>query len=118
MGHVEELRRAQEFRCLQLVAPELRDATFDGVDVCWILVLDDGYRDAVDNEHHVGLVGLAGGRPQPPFPRDVQDVGPWLLVVDETDGPLTRLGLVVPLPLAPQPGEHLAIALDRRRQRL
>ena len=82
------------------------------------LCSDDGDRHTVDDEHHVGPVGLASRRLEPPFPGDVQDVGAGLLEVDQPDGPLAILGLVVPVALAPQPGQHLAVALDRCRQRL
>ena len=78
----------------------------------------DGDRHAVDQEHHVGAVALAGRRLEPPLPRDVQDVGPGRVEVYEPDLPVALLGLVVPLPLTPQPGEHLAVALDGRRERL
>ena len=38
--------------------------------------------------------------------------------VDEPHLPVALLGLVVPLPLAPQPGEHLPVALNGRTKRL
>ena len=74
MGHVEELRRAHQLGRLLLVTAQLRDTGLDGVGVGWVLVLDDGDRYAVDHEHHVGTVGLAGGRLEPPFPSHVQNI--------------------------------------------
>ena len=76
MGHVEELRRAHQLGRLDLVAAQLRDTPLDGVGVRWVLMLDDGDRHAVDDEHHVGAVALAGRRLEPPLPSHVQDVGP------------------------------------------
>ena len=116
VGHVEELRRAHEFGGLLLVAPKLGDAAVDGIGVRRVLVLDDGDRHPVDEEHHIRPVALAGGGLELPLPSDMKDVGVRRLEVDETDLTVTLLGLVVPLPLATEPREHLAVALDRRRE--
>ena len=48
----------------------------------------------------------------------MQNVGPRFVEVDKPDLSVTLLGLVVPLPLAPQPSEHLPVALDGRGKRL
>ncbi len=49
---------------------------------------------------------------------DVQAVGGGALEVHKPDAPVALLGLVVHLPLAAQPGEHLAVAFDGGRDRL
>ena len=118
MRDVEELRRPQQFGRLRLVASHLRDALFDGGAVRGILVLDDGGRHAVDDEHHVRAVPFAGRGRERPLPGDVQRVGARRVEIDQPDGPLPAFGLVVPLPFAAQPSEHLAVAFDCRRQRL
>ena len=100
---VEELRRADQLRRLDLVAAQLLDAALDGVAVLGVLVLDDADRHAVDDEHHVGAVALAGGRLELPLPCDVKDVGVGMLEIDQLDAAVTLLVLVVPLPLATQP---------------
>ena len=118
MGHVEELRRADEFGRLDLVAAQLRDAALDRVAVLGILVLDDGDRHAVDEEHHVRPATLARRRLEFPLPGDVQGVGAGRVEIHDADAPMPLLPVVVPLPLTAQPCEHVAIALDGRRQRL
>ena len=115
---VEELHRPQQFGRFRLVASHLHDALFDGVAVRGILVLDDGGRHAVDDEHHVRTVPFAGRGRERPLPGDVQRVGARRVEIDQPDGPLPAFGLVIPLPFTAQPGEHLAVAFDRRRQRL
>ena len=118
MSHVEQLSRTQQLRSLYLIAAQLRYAPLYGIGVCRVLMLDDGHRHAVDHEHHVGAVALAGWRSEPPLPGHMQNVGRRVVEVYEPDLPVSLLGLVVPLPLAPQPGQHLAVALDGRRERL
>ena len=71
---VEELRRADQLRRLLLVALELRHGPVDGAAVLRVLVLDDADRHAVDHEHDVGAVALAGRRLHLPLPGDVKDV--------------------------------------------
>ena len=115
---VEHLRRADQFRRLDLVSAKLFDAALDGVAVFRVLVLDDADRHAVDAEHHVRPVALAGGRLQRPFPGDVKDVRVGVLEVDELDAAMALLGLVVPAALAAQPQQHFAVAVDRRRDRV
>ena len=117
VGDVEELRQSHQFRRFLLIAPQLGEAPLDGVTVLGVFMLDDGYRQAVDHEHHVRTVALARRRFELPFPGDVKEVGPRTLKIDDLDGPLTLLGLVVPLPLPAQPGKHLSVALNGWRER-
>jgi type I restriction enzyme, S subunit len=42
----------------------------------------------------------------------VEDVLSWRVKIDDLDAPVALFGLVVPLPLAAQPGEHFAITFD------
>ena len=114
MGNVEELRRPHQFRRFLFVASQLGDAPLDGVGVFWVLMLDDGDWHAIDDEHHVGAVALAGWWLELPFPSDVEDVVAGRIEVDELDGAGSLFGLVVPLPLSAQPSEHFAVALNRR----
>ena len=81
-------------------------------------MLHYGGGHAVDHEHHVGAIALAGRRLEPPLPRDVQDVCPGRVEVYEPDLPVALLGLVVPLPLATQPCQHLAVAFNGGWKRL
>ena len=118
MGHVEELGCPQQLRRLQLIAAQLRKAPLYGVGVRGVLVFNDGDGHAVDREHDVGAIALAGRRLEPPLPRDVQDVGPGRVEVYEPDLPVALIGLVVPLPLAAQPCQHLAVALNGGGKRL
>ena len=117
MRNVEELRRPHQFRRLLLVASQLGDAPLDGVGVSWVLMLDDGDWHAIDHEHHVRTVALSRWRLELPFPSDVEDVVAGRIKVDELDGARSLFGLVVPLPFPAQPREHLAVALNRRRDR-
>ena len=114
---IEELRRGYQLRGLDLVASQLRDGPLDGIGILGVLVLHDGNRHTVDHEHHIRPVTLAGRRLQLPLPGNVIDVGARRLEIDEPDATMTLLGLVVPLPFAVQPGEHLAVALDGRWDR-
>ena len=114
--HVEKLRGAQQFRRLHLVAPQLRDASINGIGIRRVLVLNDSDRHAVDDEHHVRTVPLSGLRLDFPFPRDVEGIDVRRVEVNESDGAVTILSLVVPLPLPAQPSEDLPIALNRRRE--
>ena len=116
MGDVEELGRTHQLGRLLLIASQLSETLLDGVRVLRILVFDYGHRDAVDHEHHVRTVALSRRRLELPFPGDVKEVGPRGLKIDDLDGPVTLLGLVVPLPFPAQPGKHLAIALNGRRE--
>ena len=117
MGDVEELGRTHQLGRLLFIAPQLGEALLDGVRVLRILVLDDGHRHAVDHKHHVRAVALAHRGFELPFPGDVQEVGPRPLKIDDLDGPVTLLVLVVPLPLPAQPSQHLAVAVNGRRER-
>ena len=80
-------------------------------------MLNDGDRQAVDDEHHIRPVAFSGRRLELPLPGDVEDVGCGPLEIDQTNLPVPLFGFVVPLPLAAQPSQHLAIALDGRRYR-
>ena len=117
MGDVEELRQSHQFWRLLLIAPQLGEAPLDSVTVLGVFMLDDSYRQAVDHEHHVRAVALARRRFELPFPGDVKDVRPRTLKVDQPHMTVTLLGLVVPLPLPAQPGKHLAVAFNGRRER-
>ena len=116
MGDVEELDRAHQLGRLLLITPQLGEALLDGIRVRGVLVFDDGHRHAVDHEHHVRTVTLARRWFELPFPGHVQEVRCRSLKIDDLDGPVTLLGLVVPLPLPAQPGKHLAVALNGRRE--
>ena len=118
MGDVEELGRAEQFRRLPFVASELGDTVFDGVAVFGVLVLDDGDRNAIDDEHNIGPVAPTCGGLKLPFPGDMKEVLGWGFEVDDLDVSVALLGLVVPLPLAAQPGKHLTVAFNRRPDRL
>jgi hypothetical protein len=77
------------------------------------------HRDAVDDEHHIRAVALgACRRLDLPLPGDLQRVMVREVVVDDLHRALSLLVLVVPLSLSAQPSQHLAVALDRRRERL
>ena len=118
MGDVEQLGRGDQLGRLLLVAPQLGDAPLDGVAVRRVFVLDDGDRHAVGDEHDVCPVTLARRGLGRPLPGDVQGVGARCVEVDEPDGAVALFGFVIHLPLAAQPGEHVAVALDGGRQRL
>ena len=96
VGDVEELRRADQFRRLDLVAAQLLDAALDRIAILGVLVLDDADRNAVDEEHHVGAIALAGGRLQRPFPRDVKDVASVCSKSISCDAAMALFVLVVP----------------------
>ena len=68
------------------------------------------------DEHHVRTVPLSGRRLDLPFPRDVEGIDARRVKVNKPDGSVTILGLVVPLAFPAQPGEHLPITLNRRRE--
>src|SRR5581483_8871686 len=70
---IVQLRLSQELWRLHLVTPELGHGFGKSVAVLRVLVLDDGDRDAVDDEHDVRTVPLRPGRRLDlPLPRDVQ----------------------------------------------
>ena len=117
VSNVEELRRPHQLWRFLLVAFQLSDAPLDSVGVFWVLMLDDGDRHAVDDEHHVRTVALARWRLELPFPSDVKNVVAGRIEVDELDGSGSLFGFVVPLSLPAQPSEHLAVALNRRWDR-
>ena len=110
------MRGAQQFRRLHLVAPQLRDSPINGIGIRRVLVLNDGDRHAVDDEHHVRTVPFSGRRLDFPFPRDVEGIDARPVKVNEPDGSVTILCLVVPLPLPTQPGKELPIPFNRRRE--
>ena len=118
VGDVEQLGGSDQFGRLLFVAPQLRDAPLDGVAVRRVLVFDDGDRHAVDDEHHVRATALAGRGLGRPFPGDVQNVVVRCVKIDQPDGAVALFGVVMHLPLAAQPGEHVSVALNRWRQRL
>ena len=118
MGDVEQLGGGDQLGRFLLVAPQLGDAPLDGVAVRRVFVLDDGDRHAVGDEHNVCPVALARRGLGRPLPGDVQGVGARCVEVDEPDGAVALLGFVIPLPLAAQPNEHVAVAFNCWRQRL
>ncbi len=61
MRDVEDLRRADQFGRLDLIAAQLLDAALDGIAVLRVLVLDDADRHAIDAEHDVCPITFAGG---------------------------------------------------------
>ena len=68
MRYVEDLRHPREFRRFDLVALQLGNAVLDCIGIFGILVLDNGYRHAVNKEHHIGAVALACQGAESPFP--------------------------------------------------
>jgi len=110
----EELRRADQFGSFFLVTAELGDAAFDRVSILRVLVLDDAHRQPVDKEHHIRAVAFAGGWLQHPFPGNMKSIRVRMFEVDQGDAAMAFFGLVMPGFFAPQPRQHLAIALDRR----
>ena len=90
----------------------------EGVAILRVLVFDDHHRNAIDEEHHVGPVALARRRLDLPFPGHLEVILRDVLEVDDHHRPMAFLGLVVPLALAPQPGQQFTVALDGGRQRV
>ena len=114
--HIEQLRRRHQLGGDLLVAPQLRQPFLDGVAILRVLVLHDRRRDPVHEEHHIGAARPPGRRTDRPLPGDPQGVLARTVEVHQPHRPLPLFVLVVRLPLAAQPGEHLPVSLDRRRE--
>ena len=118
VGHIEQLRGGQEFRRLLFVAPQLGQRLLDCVPILRVLVLHDGHRDAVHQEHQICPTRGSSRRPHRPFPTHPQGVLRRAVEVHQLHCPVAFVALVVPRPLPPEPAQHLPVPLDRGRQRL
>src|SRR5579884_2150948 len=117
VSDVKELRSAKQLRGLQLVATELLDRPIESAAVLRILVLDDGDREPVNEEHDVGAVSLPRQRLDLPLPCHGELVISRVVEIDNRDGAMALLDLVVPLAFATDPRQDVAVALYRGRQR-
>ena len=113
---VEHLRRDEHFRCLGVVARELRERFLHRVAHRRAFRLHERDRHAVDQKHDIRAVGFLRAIAVAPFVGDLEDVSLRPRVVDESDVHLPLLRRMGDRLLAPQPREQLCVALNRRRR--